>query len=262
MEFLSEYCAWSPAEWKELWSRRAPNLRISTDLLTSEQNVRSVVREACQFVGGAAFRYGFRLFHNGGTPLLERRRGGWIEEIVFRSPGTGRPGIWAPITAQIHLSCEDFSEVRKRYWSVATKPPRVVTAGNIGQVDSPERWLLWNLAAGSPMEPVVERIAERVVDNVIPWFNGFANPSRMRRELYADGVPLLDPITALEWCLFEFGAGEANKYLRTVVLQDEVLHDSVARLLDRVDSNFLEGGPNLPVARNVAALAATYGLDL
>ncbi len=262
MEMQGEYCAWTQQEWDELWARRAPSVRVTRDLLGPESEVPAMVREACSFLGGVALRSGFRLFRNGGLPLIERRRGAWTEEVLFRSPPSGRPGVWAPLTVQIHLSCEDFFEVRQRYWSVASRPPKRVAAGNIGHLDSPPRWLLWNLAGGSPVEPVVEAIAHRLVDQVIPWLDAFGNPARMRNRLYESGMPMLDPLTSLEWMLYEFGVGEATQFLHRVVLADDAFRDSVLRIYDRVDSAYLEGGPDVPTARSVAALAATFGLTV
>lgn len=262
MQILGEHRAWGEQEWQALWSRRAPDIRIAKELLSGDHDVDSLVRDACNFLGGMAYGSKFRLFHNGGVPLLERRRGPWTEEIIFRSPTSGRAGVWAPLTMHIHLSCDDFFEVRQRYWSVLTKPPRVVATGNVGQTESPPCWILWNLAAGSPVEPVSETMADHLMRHAIPWFEGFANPARMRRKLFDEGIPLLDPITALEWCLYEFGTGEANAYLHEVLAHDELLRDSVVRLFERIDPNYLEGGPNLPLARNVAAMAATFGLAI
>jgi hypothetical protein len=260
MDMRSEYRARTLAEWQELWALRPSVFRLPHSILGPESQVQSLVNEACHFLGGVARSSRFRLFRNGGLPLLERRNGAWTEEILFLSPPTGRNGIWAPITIQLHLSCEDFFEIRHRYWSVLAKPPRVVARGNIGELEGQDQRILWNLAAGSPTEPVVETIADHLVNHGIPWFDGFGNPARLRRQLFDTGVPLFDSITALEWCLYAFGVEVASDYLNHVVLLDEELGGRVDRLLARVDHDYLEGGPDLPVATNIAALVATYGL--
>jgi hypothetical protein len=260
MEMRSEYRAESLSEWQELWAYRPTALRLPHSLVGPESESQNLIREACHFLGGVARASRFRLFRNGGLPLLERRNGAWTEEILFQSPPTGRVGIWTPLTIQLHLSCDSFYEVRHRYWGVLTKPPKVVAGGNVGQIESPDRRILWNLSAGSPTEPVIETIADHLAVQAIPWFDTFGNPSRMKRQLFEQGIPLLDSITALEWCLHEFGVDVAGDYLHSVVLADQVLCEDVYRLLTRVNHDYLEGGPGLPLATNIAALAATYGL--
>jgi hypothetical protein len=260
MELRSEYRAHSLVEWQELWSQRPNTLRLPHNLLGPDSQVHTLVNEACHFLGGVARASRFRLFRNGGLPLLERRNGAWTEEILFQSPPTGRNGIWAPITVQLHLTCEDFFEVRHRYWSVLAKPPKVVARGNIGELEVEGQRILWNLAAGSPAAPVVESIADHLLHHAIPWLDSFGNPARLRRQLFEGGVALLDPVTALEWCLYAFGSEVASDYLNFVLLKNEVLASKVDRLLSRVDHDYLEGGPNLSEATNIAAIVATYGL--
>jgi hypothetical protein len=137
-----------------------------------------------------------------------------------------------------------------------------VANGNIGQIEGSDTRVLWNLASDATSDNVVERIAEWLECRAIPWFDGFGNPSQLRRRLFDEGVPLLDNVTALEWCLYEYGEGVAGDYLRNVILANDSLRDSVTRLLYRVDPDYLEGGPDATPALNIAALAATYGLSV
>ena len=150
---------------------------------------------------------GFRLFHNGGLPRLDRRRGALQEEIVFApGPGAGQFAV------RFHLNHEGLGEVRSRFWRPATRAPRTIASGDIGLLEDVPCRSIWNDAR--PAE-VAGAIWERIVADLLPWLDVFDDPATLQETLLANSLPLVDLSTALELMLAEFGVREARRFLRT-----------------------------------------------
>ncbi len=148
---------------------------------------------------------GFRLFHNGGLPRLDRRRGALQDEIVFASgPSNDRFAV------RFHLNHEGLGEVRQKFWRPATRAPKAVASGDIGLLESPPTRSIWNASDPS----IAEAIRERLDADVLPWFDVFDDPDTLRETLLAATLPLVDPSTALELVIAEFGVREARRFLR------------------------------------------------
>ena len=190
-------------EWESAWGRLSmPRLRQSS----------TAFAELSGYIGGALSLAGFRLFRNGGTPLLERRRGTFREEIVIvPAPGMYfREGL--PFGVRVHLSSTEVARIRSRYWRPSTRAPQVVATGDIGQLRSWPRWTIWYASIGLE---TAESLVRELTEHAVPWFETFESPTQLRDKLYARELPLVDSSTALELLLAEFDPFEARRYLAT-----------------------------------------------
>lgn len=260
MEIGPELAANTEAEWEALWNWTPGGCKIVHGLSGGNRVSQERSLQACHFIAGSLFRCGFRLFRNGGQPLLERRTGGWIDEILFRFPNTGRAGVYAPLSVQLHTSHPSFAEVRSRYWSRGERPARAVAQGTLGELREPPQRVIWNVAAGGDAQPAVEAVVADLHERALPWMAAFRSPRRMLDRLYTGGMPMVDPVVALEFVLIEFGNREAMQFLETVLLPSLNLREEVEALWSRAHLAPIQGGPTASVARNLAAIA--YAFDL
>lgn len=149
---------------------------------------------------------GFRLFHNGGLPRLDRRRDKLQEEIVFApGPGEGRFAV------RFHLNHEGVGEVRARFWRPATRAPLAIASGDIGLLEMPPVRSIWS--ATNPIA-VAEAIRVRIDEDLLPWLETFDDPATLQETLFANTLPLVDVSTALEIMIAEFGVRDARRFLR------------------------------------------------
>lgn len=159
-------------------------------------------------VGTALAREGFRAFHNGGLPLLTRRRGHLWDEIVF----TAHPSL-REFAVRFHMNHLGVGEVRARFWRPAIRAPKAVASGDIAILEQPPVWALWS--ADHPAR-TAEAIVSALTDHVLPWMDLFDDPPRLKEALLESRVPLVDLCTAVELVIAEFDAREARRFLRTV----------------------------------------------
>ena len=157
-------------------------------------------------VGRGLEAIGFRLFHNGGLPRLDRRRRVLREELVF-APGPDDLSF----AVRFHLSHDGLGEVRRKYWRPATRAPFAVASGDIGLLESPPVRSIWD--ASDP--ETAEAILSRVNEDLLPWFDAFEDPDTLHETLFAGTLPLVDVSTALELMVAEFGVRDARRFLRT-----------------------------------------------
>ena len=157
-------------------------------------------------VGRGLEAVGFRLFHNGGLPRLDRRRRVLREEIVFAP----RPGDKA-FAVRFHLSHDGLGEVRRKYWRPSTRAPFAVASGDIGLLENPPVRSIWDPSQAGTAEAILLRLAE----DVLPWFDAFEDPDTLHETLFAGTLPLVDVSTALELIVAEFGVRDARRFLRT-----------------------------------------------
>lgn len=169
---------------------------------------------AAHFVGGSLLHSGFRLFRNGGLPLLERRVGPLVQEIIL-DPGPGAiQGRYIPMSVRVHISHEGMREVRQRYWTPASRAPVVIASGQLGLLDLPPGFVIWNVASS---EDTLEPLARWIDGLALPWFELFEDPMELARRVCEQRVPLLKNVDALELVLAEFGPYQARRFLRDLV---------------------------------------------
>lgn len=168
----------------------------------------SRIVDIAQYVGNALGPEGFRLFHNGGLPMLRRRREAVWDEIVFPTqPSAG------DFSVRFHLNHDRVGEVRARFWRPSTRAPKAIAAGDIGLLDTPPVWSIW--AAGEHAR-TAEAILTELQEHYLPWSDLFDDPPRLKEALREGNVPLIDLSTGVELMLAEFDAREAKRFYRSV----------------------------------------------
>ncbi len=170
--------------------------------------------EAAHFLGGAMLSHGFRLFRNGGLPLLERRVDSLIEEIVIQPGPKSIRGVYVPLTVKVHISHEGLRAIRERYWLVGSRAPVVIASGQLGLVEDPPGWVIWDVAGGGR---ALEELAHWVSSLASTWYDHFESLDALRDEVLQTQVPLLNSADALELVLAERGRDQARRFLREIV---------------------------------------------
>jgi len=244
-------------EWESAWLQPTVVPSLLRDLGATD-GVRSdeAFQSAVHFLAGFLRRDGFELFRNGGLPLLERREGPWIEEVLVRLGPNPVEGAYLPVTVQVHLSHTGFREVRQRYWPSLSRPPIIVLSGNAGLVQSPPTFDLWNIASPS----MLDELAGWLDHELLQFLADIESPSITRRQLFGDGITLVDAPTALEYILVEFGRAEATRYLEEVILAREGVFEGFREVYSAIAKTKSPGFVAGQHLRNVAVIAHAYDL--
>jgi len=242
----------SPKRWNPfgyLATRRKNRERARPELLT----------EAAHFLAGALLRYDFHLFQNGGLPLLARHSGELVEEIVLRpAPAETRRGLpYLPIAVQLHLSHARLPSVRRRYWRGGSRAPQVVATGDLGQLELPPCWVIWNLGTG---RHCLASMVEWTEHLAVPWFEGFHRPIELHGRLQDGCVPLVRTDTALELMLAHYGPVEASVFLERSLRDSAGLATAVKDEMRRLRSSRFSTGFEDDIAHNLAVVAASFSL--
>jgi hypothetical protein len=192
----------------------------------------------------AALPASFPRFANGGVPLFERRAGTWRQEIVLRA-GRGRP---TPIRASVYLSHPALKDLRSLYWRPASRAPTTLAFGDLGHLDLPPAWFVY--------EDAPEALAEDAARLALPWFALFDRPSDVRAALFGRGIALVDHQAAVE-CLLVLGReDDAREYLSEFVASDERFWTALRRLDEMPRADF----DRAPAEDRLAALARSCRL--
>lgn len=199
----------SLSEWMSVWECGSAN---------SAHPDPVVFREIAHFVGGAMSTHGFKLFENGGTPLIERYVGPYREEVLLVPAPKMVRRAELPFAVRVHLSSSAISRVRSRFWRPPTRAPHMVARGDLGQFYAPERRIIW---FGSGGVAVAERISEELARVALPWFECFRDRSKMKARLFAGKLDWIDECTALELLLSEFDPYEARRYRRLMISRED-----------------------------------------
>jgi len=173
-----------------------------------------IINEVAHFAAGALVDAKFRLFKNGGLPLLERRRNAWIQELLIRPSEMDVDGE-VRIRVDFCLSHPEVQHIRSRYWRPASRAPIGVAHGNIGELDLPPGYLFWTTSGDIDD---YEDIAAWIRELALPWFLAFDNADDLEETLLGRGLPKIGHADALE-ILVAFGKmRSARRYLRDFVL--------------------------------------------
>jgi hypothetical protein len=155
---------------------------------------------------------GFRLFRNGGTPLLERRLGNYVQELVL-IPGPlvdGHPSV----NIRVHVSLPELKLFRERYWRPSSMAPALVAGGDVGLLDLPPVYGVWR-ASADPSDG--EDLAIWLCQTVLPWLDGFEDTARLALQFGQGGYPMIGLATSLELVALNFGKFEARRFLHEVL---------------------------------------------
>ncbi len=191
-----------PAAFEAAW--RGPGGVGKGEAIENEARVAAIAAA----VGNGLAREGFRLFHNGGLPQLDRRQGDIRTEILF-----SRRPYSTEFAVRFHLTHDGVGVVRARFWQPSIRAPKTVAAGDVGLLESEPVYALWS--SERPVE-TAEAIQTLLADRVLPWLDLVDDPPRLREALMVGDVPMIDLTTSVELMLAEFGVREARRYLRSV----------------------------------------------
>lgn len=178
----------------------------SQRLFGAQRGTPSPIQAIANLAEARLKRPGFRYFQNGGTPLLERRRDDWLEEIVIRPEHTAEGG---GIRITLHLGNSALRDMRARYWEPVSRAPILITSGDCGELDLPPRVRVWPIPT-TPEE--TDAIVTELEETILPWFRRFRDDDLVD-QLTESVIPLVDSATALELVLLVGSTRAARKYI-------------------------------------------------
>lgn len=262
MNVEKDYSAQTAEDWALLWRTRPTVSGVVRELgKLAGERPREVFLNAAYFIGGALAEHDFNLFGNGGQPLLRRHSGDFIEEVLFRAPATGIPGVYAPIAVELHVSHRRLTELREDYWARATHAPMSVASGNLGELASPPVRLLFNLADETARGSSMRDISALISRHALPWMDLLRSPDELAAQLLEADVPMLADDVGLELLLCCRGTWAARRFLTRLLDDDLGLARQVDRQLPKLA--FAHGGARIRVgslAWNLAVIATRHGL--
>lgn len=183
--------------------------------------------QAGHFLAGVVLMDGFRLFSNGGLPLLERRHGEFVEEIVLRAAAYRPEEGTLPIRVDLHLSHQGLRDVRWPYWRPSSRIPISVASVDLGALAMPPGKIVWGIDEDSES---LEEMARTVVRLALPWYGQFRHRLDIGDALLARAIPLLDHPISVELLLAECGPREARRYLTEHLAGEPRFWEEVERL--------------------------------
>jgi hypothetical protein len=207
-------------EWETVWNTPVDIPTFVRDLgEPGSLEVQSSFHGAVHFLAGFLQRFEFRLFRNGGLPLIERRTGPMIEEVLVRLGPNPVRGAYLPISLQLHVCHDGLREVRERYWPTAGRPPVSMVSGNMGLIQAVPTYDVWNVAT----EDSLGEITEMFRQDLLPYLELLSSPNQLRRAIFEGDAPMFDAATSVEWLLMEFGRSDAREYLRKLIDSEDVV---------------------------------------
>lgn len=244
-------------EFEEAWTTPIEVPTFVRDLgepgsMTPEANVQA----AAHYVGGFLDRFDFRLFRNGGMPLLERRTPPLREEILIRQGAHSVRGAYVPMSFELHVSHEGLREIRERYWTGAGRPPIVLVSGNIGLTQQVPTFDIWNAANDSSLKELCFTLQQ----DVLPYLELLDSPNQLRRAIFDFEAPLFDHTAAIEWLLMEFGRKDARDYIRALVDLEDVAVNEFWMHHDMLRSETSIAVKAGETSRNLAVIAFSHDL--
>lgn len=257
MEFARRRLFYRKEELQLAWEGLPGTSGFFNSLRRQDHPPREALTEAGHFLGGALMADGFRIFKNGGLPLLERRPGPLIEEIVLRSSPFLGGEPFLPVRVYLHLSHIGLQDVRIRYWRPASRAPSGLLCLDLGQLELPPCWVIWNV--GHDYDVLVE-LVEWVRRLALPWFNLFENTELLRSSVFQQMVSGLDLDRSLELILAEFGTKEATRFLSECVMPNDLvgpkIRDATKQIHRAADVGCIGADP----VWNIATIASAYSL--
>lgn len=114
------------------------------------------------------------------------------------------------VSVRLHVSHHGVQEVRRRVWRQVARAPAWVAGGDIGRLDLPPAWTIWNVARS-------EGIAELDLytrEVVTPWLEALLSIAERPQNLIEGVVPLVPELCAFELLLVEAGLPAAFEMLK------------------------------------------------
>ncbi|MDR3692794.1 MAG: hypothetical protein P4L46_25665 [Fimbriimonas sp.] len=239
------------------WNEPIPSRHVLSHLLFQNRQLRRLVSESANFLGGALLSDEFALFQNGGIPLLERRTGPLIEEILVRPRLAATRGSEIVVRVTVHLSHIGLQETRRQYWSPPSRAPSLIAGLDIGALEFPPRWIAWNLDEANDTK--IE-LVDWVRNLVLPWFDVFSQTRELRGKLFRGEISHIGLDTSLELVITEYGVEEGARFLNECILSDSnigpLVREQAKRIMRAQDPDHRLSAP----VSNLAAIAACYRL--
>ena len=250
VQFFDSHAAFDAA-----WSRSIPGKSVPGDLRSDSPEAK--VERIANFVAGTALADGFRLFKNGGTPLIEKRRGTRVYEIVFRASPRSIHREYAPFQIQIMVSDRRLKYQREIYWPSPSTAPSLIAGCQLEELQIPPRFAIYN--AYCAMERI-EAIAESIQQLAQPWFTQFLRPTLNPDRLRFGSVSFVRRDTALELMLLERGEEAAADFLYQLFDDDVRLARVVRGQVERMMHAQLPQADITDEQRRISTIASRLGL--
>ena len=219
-------------------------------------STESGFQAAAHFIGGSLERFDFKLFRNGGLPLLERRTPPLREEILIHLGPNAVRGAHLPVSLELHICHEGLREIRERYLPGAGRPPSVLVSGNIGLTQQVPTYDIWNVAT----EDALPELLSHVRQDVLPFLELLDSPNQLRRAIFDGEAPIFDHCTSIEWLLIEFGRKDARDYVRALIDNEDIAVRDFWTHHDSVKSEIGASIKSGESARNLAVIAVSHDL--
>lgn len=256
-EFARKRVFFKQQDFQLAWEGLPGSRGIFTRFRRNTTAPREALTEAGFFLGGALLADGFRVFRNGGVPLLERRTGPLIEEIVLRASPHICEESFLPVRVYLHLSHSGLQDVRTRYWKPASRAPSYVACLDLGQLEIPPCYVVWNI--GHDNQALVE-LLDWVKRLALPWFDLFEDELELRRMLYLRMVSGLNMDRSLELLLAEFGPVEAVRFIEECIMADAEMGPRIREAANRISTAQAVGRMGADPVWNIATIASAYSL--
>jgi hypothetical protein len=107
---------------------------------------------------------------------------------------------------------------------------------------------------------MLDELAGWLDHELLGFLADLESPSITRRQLFGDGITLVDAPTALEYILVEFGRAEATRYLEEVILSRDGVYEGFKEVFSVVSQSKSPGFVAGQHLRNVAVIAHAYDL--
>ncbi len=188
---------------------------------------------------------GFRRFRNGGAPLLERRLGGYVQEIVLIPGPTfdGHPSV----NVRLHISLPELKLFRERYWRPSSMAPALVAGGDSGGLDFPPVHAVWRMS-DDPQDGI--DLADWLVETALPWLDGFEDFALLAMQFERGGYPMIGLPTCLELLALKLGRSEAKRFLRDALATHPRLTETARERIRQMtlSTGIVRGGSADPFA--------------
>ncbi len=244
-------------EWDEVWNTPAEVPSFVRDLgFPGSLEVEASFHGAVHYLAGYLQRFEFRLFRNGGLPLIERRTGPLIEEVLVRLGPNPVRGAYLPISLHLHVCHEGLREIRERYWPTAGRPPVSLVSGNIGLLQTVPTFDVWNVAT----EDALIEITDSFRQELLPYLEMLSSPNLLRRAIFDGDAPMFDPATSVEWLLLEFGRSDAREYIRQLIDAEDLVIRDFWKEHDQLKSQTQLGYMPGNLTHNLAVIAFSHDI--
>ena len=237
------------ADWEAAWSSNVG--------LAHRRTGHELLSRAAYYLAGSLDRTGFSFFTNGGSPLLERRWGDRVEEILVRGGGFDPRTGCLQLRLVIHLSDPAVRRIRETYWWSGGKVPHVVATGDAGELFLPPARLIWSFNGETS---VLSDMAAVLLDEVVPWFDRFDDDDEVQEALIGPGIPLVDEQTAVELLLAYGNRRAAKGYLESQVFQSSGLSGAFWEEFRRIGETRIPTFERATPPHRLAQMARRYRL--